>query len=88
MWTGNMVLSANAYGGVYITGGVALILKDYLLSPECKFIEYMTNKGRFKELISSTPVYFVHREVGLDGAEQFGIQTLRAEELLVTHTQE
>jgi len=74
--TGDIALITLAYGGIYLCGGVAVALKNYLRSEECKFKQIMTKKGRFSERVANMPVYLLTHEPGLDGAEQYGLQAL------------
>ena len=74
---GDLALITLSYGGIYIWGGVAVALKDYLKSDESNFIKILTTKGRFSEIISSMPVYLITHEIGLDGAEQYCLQALK-----------
>lgn len=79
IWASNLVISTSAFGGVYITGGVALKQQEYYLSEKCVFMKHFVDKGRFSNLLKDTPVYFITREIGLEGAEQYGIQAIKNE---------
>ena len=46
--TGNLVLKSLPYGGVYIIGGVAAGIKDYILGNDV-FINAFHDKGRLSE---------------------------------------
>jgi glucokinase len=66
-FTGNMALAVLARGGVFLAGGIApkiaARLKDGI------FIGAFTNKGRFRDLLSTIPVHVVmNPQVGLYGA--------------------
>ena len=74
---GNLALITLSYGGIYICGGVAVALKDYLNSEESNFIKILSTKGQFSKLIMSMPVYLITNEIGLDGAEQYCLQALK-----------
>ena len=67
----------NWHGGVYITGGMGLVLKDYFLSHASEFLKYFEIRDALTFIMKKTPVYVLTREVGIDGAEQYGIQGLR-----------
>lgn len=62
-------------GGLYLTGGVIEAVADYIQSEECKFLEIMKNKGRLSEFVEKVPVYMFKSSPGLDGSEQFGLQS-------------
>lgn len=72
--TGDMAITTLCYGGIYLCGGVAVKLKDYLLSSESKFLEILCNKGRMSQRVAEIPVYLLIGEPGLDGSEQYGLQ--------------
>ena len=74
---GNLALVSISNGGIYLAGGVAVALKDYLKTDQSNFMKILTTKGRFSEMISSMPVYLIKSEVGLDGAEQYCFQALQ-----------
>lgn len=74
IWAGDLTVSVNCHGGVYITGGLGLELKDYLLSHSSDFMKYYEARDSLTFIMKKTPVYVLKREVGLDGAEQYGIQ--------------
>ena len=74
--TGDLALFALPYGGIYLCGGVAVALKDYLQREESTFLKTYSNKGRFSERLLNMPIYLLTHEPGLDGAEQYGLQAL------------
>lgn len=57
-------------------GGVSLALRDYLGKPEAGFLDAVYNKGRVSGMIKEIPIYVLTREIGLDGAESYAIQTI------------
>jgi glucokinase len=64
---GNMALMLEAYGGVYIAGGIAPQIVDALRAGP--FLEAFRTKGRLSELLEDVPVRVVLDEhVGLEGA--------------------
>lgn len=64
---GNMVLSAGAFGGVYIAGGIMPRIIDYIDIE--RFIETYAKKGRFKDYVLKAPVYLITQsQPGLTGA--------------------
>jgi glucokinase len=75
--TGDMAISTLCYSGIYLCGGVAQALREYLVHEESMFIKILSNKGRMSKRISEIPVYLVVDEIGLDGSEQFGVQAIR-----------
>lgn len=74
--TGDLALFSLAYGGIYLCGGVAVALKEYLQREDCIFFETYCNKGRFSDRLANMPIYLLTHEPGLDGAEQYGLQAL------------
>ena len=73
--TGNLALKVLATGGVYIAGGIALHILPLLQEPQ--FIEGLTRKGRFKDLMARIPVNVITTRAALLGAATFGLQSLR-----------
>jgi glucokinase len=73
--TGNLALKVLATGGVYIAGGIALHILPLLQEPG--FIEGLTRKGRFKDLMARIPVNVITTRAALLGAATFGLQSLR-----------
>lgn len=66
---GNLALTLNAQGGIYIAGGIPTKLGDYFLQSD--FLEEFQTKGRMTELMKSIPVYLIkHDAIGLLGLEQ------------------
>ena len=64
---GNIALTWLAHGGVYIAGGIAPKIVDFLDSD--LFLEAFLGKGRMRELLESIPVRVVlNPKVGLVGA--------------------
>lgn len=67
--TGNLALTLNAQGGMYVAGGIPTKLGDYFF--ESRFLEEFQAKGRFKDYMKRIPVYLIkHDSVGLLGLEQ------------------
>ena len=73
---GDLALITISNGGIYLAGGVAVALKDYLKTDQSNFMKILTTKGKFSEMISSMPVYLLTYDAGLDGAEQYCLQAL------------
>jgi glucokinase len=71
---GNLALKVLATGGVYLAGGVALHLVDFLQTPQ--FAQTFTKKGRFKELMERMPIHLITTRAALVGAATFGLQSL------------
>ncbi|MBD2103842.1 glucokinase [Leptolyngbya sp. FACHB-261] len=67
---GNLAIKVLAYGGVYITGGIAPKILPKL--KEGSFLESFLAKGRMRPLMEQMPVYVVlNAKVGLMGAAVF-----------------
>lgn len=65
---GNLALSLNAQGGMYIAGGIPTKLGDYFF--ESRFLEEFQAKGRFRDYMKRIPVYLIkHDAIGLLGLE-------------------
>jgi glucokinase len=67
---GNLALSVGAEGGVYIGGGIAAHLRDYL--PQSQFRMRFEAKGRMSSYVSAIPVFLIL----LDDPAFFGLQTV------------
>ncbi|MFN3826732.1 MAG: glucokinase [Micavibrio sp.] len=66
---GNLALTLNAQGGMYIAGGIPVKLGEHFL--RSRFLEEFQSKGRFKDYMKRIPVYLVkHDAIGLLGLEQ------------------
>jgi len=66
-YIGNLALIWESNAGVYIAGGIAPKISDWMTKPI--FINAFLNKGRMRGLLEDTPVYLVLNEkVGLLGA--------------------
>ncbi len=64
---GNMALVAQARGGVYLAGGIAM--ENRGLIERSRFVEAFEAKGRLSDFLAPVPVYLITREdVGLLGA--------------------
>jgi glucokinase len=64
---GNLAMSFQPFGGLYIAGGIAPKIHEWLKTEE--FIEYYSAKGRMSGLVSGTPVFLIMNEnLGLQGA--------------------
>lgn len=57
---GNLALKGKAIGGVYVGGGIAPKMLDKL--KDGTFMQALNDKGRYRELVSSIPVYVVLNE--------------------------
>lgn len=65
---GNLALTLNAHGGIYIAGGIPTKLGDYFF--QSKFLEEFKSKGRMGELMENVPVYLIkHDAIGLLGLQ-------------------
>jgi len=54
---GNLALKGKAIGGVYVGGGIAPKILDKLKSGT--FLQSFNDKGRYRDLVSSIPVYVI-----------------------------
>ncbi|HSH03847.1 MAG TPA: glucokinase [Anaerolineae bacterium] len=74
---GNMVLSLNALGGVYIGGGIPPRIHPLLQQPS--FLQAFYRKGRFSQLMKRIPVHVIlDPQAALHGAARFGWQAQAA----------
>ena len=74
-YVGNAALIWDAQAGIYIAGGIAPKIQDWMQSP--KFINAMHNKGRMRHKVAQLPVQLVTNEsVGLLGAFRAAKQQL------------
>ena len=68
-YAGNLALAGLCRGGVYVAGGIAPKIIDYLKSGG--FMRAFRGKGRFESLMYEIPVHVVtNPEIGLLGAKQ------------------
>lgn len=75
-FAGNLALAGLCRGGVYIAGGIAPKILQFL-KLEC-FIQSFRSKGRFTELMCEIPVHVVmNTQVGLLGAELSAFRLLQ-----------
>lgn len=69
---GNLALKAVARGGVYISGGIAA--KHVARFSDGRFLESFLDKGRFRPLLETCPVYLIKdATVGLRGAASIAL---------------
>jgi glucokinase len=71
---GNLALKVLATGGVYIAGGVALHVLNFLQQPQ--FVQSFTRKGRFQDLMERIPINVITTRAALVGAATFGLESL------------
>jgi glucokinase len=72
-YIGNLILLWPARAGVYIAGGVAAKIEDWMRQPA--FITAMHQKGRMQPWVEKTPIYLVKDEsLGLKGALQMALR--------------
>lgn len=57
---GNLALIALTYGGIYLGGGILPKILPFL--KEENFLNSFTNKGRFRDLLKTIPVYVITNE--------------------------
>lgn len=68
---GNLALKFLSLGGLYIGGGIAPCIKDKIKNGD--FISSFTNKGRFKNLLESIPIWVIlDDDTALLGAAFYG----------------
>ena len=71
----NLCLKTMATGGLYLTGGIAP--KILPLFTQARFMDHFIEKGRFKEMLSSVPVWLnQNQRTPLEGALAQGIKLL------------
>jgi glucokinase len=71
-WVGNMVLLYQPRGGLYVAGGVAIHLQEWVVAK--RFMEIAAAKGRMADLVWQTPIYLVtNARLGLQGAMQIAL---------------
>ncbi len=72
---GNLALKGLARGGVYIGGGIAPKIIDLIDRPE--FLTAFSDKGRFKEMLLTMPVYLItNSKVVVIGAVEYAKKVL------------
>ena len=59
-FAGNFALSFDAQGGLFIGGGIAPHLRDYL--PQSRFRSRFNAKGRMSRYLEAIPVYLILHE--------------------------
>lgn len=65
----NICLAVNAYGGVYVAGGIAPQLIDYIKSSD--FREEFESKGNFRAYMEAVPTYIItHPYPAFEGLRQ------------------
>ena len=74
---GNVALKWLPYGGIYLVGGVATGIKDYL-EQDHSFMHTVYQKGRQSSVVRRIPVVLVKPEVelGILGAEECAFRNL------------
>lgn len=66
-WAGNLAVTFQPQGGLFLAGGMGIHLQDWIVTP--RFREIMTAKGRMSPLVSAMPVYLVmNPRLGVQGA--------------------
>ena len=74
---GNVALKVLATGGIYLAGGIPLHVLSALQGP--RFIECLTRKGRFAELMKHIPVHVILTRAALLGAAVYGLESFKEE---------
>jgi glucokinase len=76
---GNLALSFGAQGGVYIAGGIATHLQDYL--PVSQFRSRFEAKGRLTTYLESIPTYLIlHNDPAFVGLQWLALQQISSAE--------
>jgi glucokinase len=76
---GNLALSFGAQGGVYIAGGIAPHLQDYL--PVSQFRSRFEAKGRLTTYLESIPTYLIlHNDPAFVGLQWLALQQISSAE--------
>ncbi|PLA75434.1 glucokinase [Hydrogenovibrio sp. SC-1] len=76
-YIGNLALIWESNAGVYIAGGIAPKISDWMTKPI--FLNAFLNKGRLRSVVESAPIYLVLNEkVGLLGAMQEALKIQNA----------
>lgn len=66
-WVGNVALLYRPTAGLYVAGGVAVHLREYLQAP--RFMAAALAKGRMRGVVAKTPIFLVTcARLGLQGA--------------------
>jgi glucokinase len=73
---GNLALKVLATGGIYLAGGIALHMLTALQEP--RFMQVLTRKGRFEDLMKGIPVHVITARAALVGAATYGLENLQA----------
>lgn len=74
---GNLALATGATGGVYVAGGMAPKMRDFL--GDGRFMSAFRNKGKMSFLVASIPVrVIIDPDVGLIGAQAVAKSAVRA----------
>lgn len=81
---GVLALQLMPYGGLYVTGGVTMATKQWMLADN-QFLDAFNDKGRVSPLLNLVPVYLVNvSDMGERGVHYKAVQILH--ELLEKHT--
>ncbi len=71
-WIGNVAMLYQPRGGLYIAGGVAIHLQQWMTTP--RFLQICTAKGRMANLVQQMPVYLINNpRLGLQGAMNMAV---------------
>ncbi len=77
-YVGNLALIFKPQGGIYITGGIALKMINWMQSED--FIQAYLNKGRMQQVVDQVAVFLVKNEsVGVFGALSEAVKLLQDE---------
>ena len=71
-WVGNVAMLYQPRGGLYIAGGVAIHLQQWMTT--ARFIQIAAAKGRMANLVQEIPIYLItNPRLGLQGAMSVAI---------------
>jgi glucokinase len=78
-YVGNLALMFKPEGGIYITGGIAVKIINWMQSED--FIQAYLNKGRMQQVVEQVAVFLVNNEsVGVFGALSAAVKLLQDEQ--------
>jgi glucokinase len=72
---GNLAVKVLATGGIYLAGGIPVRILNLLERP--MFIESFKRKGRFAQLMESTPVHVILNQAALVGSAAYGMDSFK-----------
>lgn len=75
---GDIALSTRAFGGIYLTGGISIVVAEYLRKhPDLFMGDFKSCRKSHTGFIDRVPIYVCRKEdIGLDGAYAYTRQQL------------